>query len=52
MVVAEEVQTVAERGGQVDSSIQWSWLGVKTVAARVCPWCFRVSIKVSSWRLV
>ena len=39
-------------GGRVNPSIQCSRLGVKIVAARVCLWCFRVSIRVSNWGLV
>ena len=38
---------MVERGGQVGLSIQCSRLGIKIVAARVCPWCFKISIKVS-----
>ena len=37
-----------KRGNQVGSSIQCSRLGVKAMAARVCPWCFKVLNRVSS----
>ena len=38
------VVTVVCQGGVVGLSIQCSRLRVKAMAARVCPWCFRVRV--------
>ena len=38
------VSAAAEWGDQVSLSIQCSRLRVKAMAARVCPWCFRVRV--------